>query len=222
MADTHRTKQSDTKTRILDAAEKLFAQNGFKNTSISLLARKARVNQAAVNYHFGSKGALVEQVISRRISPIDRQRMANLQRIKETANRQGYPPAIEDLLRAFIDPAFILTEGAPGEKWFLVIAGRAFSEPDETIRNVFIRHFEPAFLLFAALMKKALPGLPEAVLRWRLHFVLGALSHAMRLCGSHRLTAASAPPPDTTETVVNRLVAFLTTGMDAPDDSANE
>ena len=118
MADTHKTKQSDTKTRILDEAEKLFAQNGFKNTSISLLARKARVNQAAVNYHFGSKGALVEQVISRRISPIDRQRMANLQTIKETAILQGRQPAIEDLLQAYIEPAFILTEAAAGEKWF--------------------------------------------------------------------------------------------------------
>jgi AcrR family transcriptional regulator len=221
MADTHKTKQNDTKTRILDAAEKLFAQNGFKNTSISLLARKARVNQAAVNYHFGSKGALVEQVISRRISPIDRQRMANLQAIEETATRQGCPPATEDLLQAYIEPAFILTEGVPGEKWFLVIAGRAFSEPDETIRNVFIHHFEPAFLLLVALMKEALPGLSDAVLRWRLHFVLGALSHAMRLCGSHRLPVASAPPPDTTETVVHHLVAFLATGMDAPCDLDN-
>ena len=115
-----------------------------------------------------------------------------------------------------------MTEAAAGEKWFLVIAGRAFSEPDETIRNVFIRHFEPAFLLLVALMKEALPGLSEAVLRWRLHFVLGALSHAMRLCGSHRLTVASAPPPDTTETVVKHLVAFLATGMDAPDNTENE
>jgi hypothetical protein len=110
----------------------------------------------------------------------------------------------------------------PGEKWFLVIAGRAFSEPDETIRNVFIRHFEPAFLLLVALMKEALPGLSDAVLRWRLHFVLGALSHAMRLCGSHRLPVASAPPPDTTETVVKHLVAFLATGMNASDDLDNK
>jgi hypothetical protein len=148
--------------------------------------------------------------------------MANLQTIKETAALQGRQPAIEDLLQAYIEPAFILTETAPGEKWFLVIAGRAFSEPDETIRNVFIRHFEPAFLLLVALMKVALPGLSDAVLRWRLHFVLGALSHAMRLCGSHRLPVASAPPPDTTETVVKHLVAFLATGMDAPGDAENQ
>jgi len=221
MADTHKTKQSDTKTRILDEAEKLFAQNGFKNTSISLLARKAHVNQAAVNYHFGSKGALVEQVIVRRLSPINQQRMENLQEVKEAALRQGRRPGIEDLLRAFIEPAFVLTGTAPGEKWFLVIAGRAFSEPDETIRNVFIRHFEPTFLFLDALMKEALPGLSDAALRWRLHFVIGALAHAMRLCGSHRLPVASAPPPDTTETVVNYLVAFLATGMVAPDDLDN-
>jgi hypothetical protein len=71
-------------------------------------------------------------------------------------------------------------------------------------------------------MKEALPGLSDAVLRWRLHFVLGALSHAMRLCGSHRLPVASAPPPDTTETVVKHLVAFLATGMNASDDLDNK
>jgi AcrR family transcriptional regulator len=218
MAETSTPNKKNTKTRILDAAEMLFAQNGFRNTTINLLASKARVNQAAVNYHFGSKGALVEQVISRRISPIDQKRMENLQKIKEAAARQGRRPAVEDLLRAFIAPAFVLTETVPGEKWFLVIAGRAFSEPDETIRNVFIRHFEPIFLLLDALMKEALPRLPEAVRRWRLHFVIGALSHAMRLCGSHRLPVASSPPPDNNETIVNHLVAFLTSGMNAPDD----
>ena len=47
--------QSDTKTRILDGAEQLFAREGFHNTSLRTLTSLASVNLASVNYHFGSK-----------------------------------------------------------------------------------------------------------------------------------------------------------------------
>ena len=57
--------QSDTKQRILDAAEYLFAHDGYRGTSLRAITGKAKVNLAAVNYHFGSKGALLEEVIKR-------------------------------------------------------------------------------------------------------------------------------------------------------------
>ena len=52
--------QHETRTRILDAAEELFMLHGFEGTSMRLLTAKAGVNLAAVNYHFGSKDALIE------------------------------------------------------------------------------------------------------------------------------------------------------------------
>jgi len=45
----------DTKNRILDAAEVLFAERGFADTSLRLITSEADVNLASVNYHFGSK-----------------------------------------------------------------------------------------------------------------------------------------------------------------------
>jgi AcrR family transcriptional regulator len=55
-----------TKERILGAAETLFAQRGFDGASLRQLTSAAGVNLAAVNYHFGSKEKLVEQVFRRR------------------------------------------------------------------------------------------------------------------------------------------------------------
>ena len=217
MADKCETPKRDTKTRILDAAEILFAENGFKNTSIHRLARKARVNQAAVNYHFGSKDALVEKVIERRLCMISRHRMEKLKQIKAAVQRQGRRPDVQTLLRAYIEPALTLTEMTPGERHFLVIVGRALAEPDETIRNIFIRQFEPSFLLLAELMQRALPDVSESVLRWRLHFAIGSLSHVMRLCGSQWPVADLEPQADDTETVLQMLVVFLTSGMTAPN-----
>lgn len=57
--------QSETVERILDAAEQLFAERGFAETSLRLITSKAGVNLAAVNYHFGSKKALIQAVFSR-------------------------------------------------------------------------------------------------------------------------------------------------------------
>src|SRR5205085_2358496 len=62
--------QHETRTRILDAAEELFMQHGFEGTSMRLLTAKAGVNLAAVNYHFGSKDALIEAVFHRRLDPM--------------------------------------------------------------------------------------------------------------------------------------------------------
>ena len=217
MADKCKAPKRDTKTRILDAAEILFAENGFKDTSIYRLARKARVNQAAVNYHFGTKDALVEKVIERRLSMISQRRMENLQQIKTAAQRQGRRPEVHALLRAYIEPALTLTEMTPGERHFLVIVGRALAEPDEAIRNIFIRQFEPSFLLLAELMHSALPDLSESVLRWRLHFAIGSLAHVMRLCGSQWPVEDLEPHAADTETVVKMLISFLTEGMAAPE-----
>ena len=221
MADKSKSPQIDTKTRILDAAEILFAENGFKETSIHCLARKARVNQAAVNYHFGSKDALVEKVIERRLSMISQRRMEKLKQIKAVAQRQGCRPDVPTLLRAYIEPALILMEKTSGERYFLLIVGRALAEPDEAIRNIFIRQFEPSFQLLAELMQNALPDLPESVLRWRLHFAIGSLAHVMRLCGSQWPVADLEPHASDTETVVKLLITFLTEGMAAPEASGD-
>ncbi len=45
----------ETKTKILDVAEQLFASHGFAETSLRGITAKAEVNLASVNYHFGSK-----------------------------------------------------------------------------------------------------------------------------------------------------------------------
>ena len=80
----------ETRTRILDAAEELFMQHGFEGTSMRLLTAKAGVNLAAVNYHFGSKDALIEAVFRRRLDPMNTARIAALEQAR---GRRGRPLA---------------------------------------------------------------------------------------------------------------------------------
>src|SRR6186713_866044 len=83
--------QHETRTRILDAAEELFMLHGFEGTSMRLLTARAEVNLAAVNYHFGSKDALIEALFRRKLDPMNTARIAELDRLEAEANAR--PPA---------------------------------------------------------------------------------------------------------------------------------
>src|SRR6516162_4097843 len=89
-----------TTERILDAAERLFAQHGFDGTSIRAIVDEAKVNLAAVHYHFRSKDALLEAVLTRRISVVNDARLKMLEEVEKAARPK--PPSAEDVLRAFI------------------------------------------------------------------------------------------------------------------------
>src|ERR687896_950954 len=92
--------QHETRTRILDAAEELFMQHGFEGTSMRLLTAEAGVNLAAVNYHFGSKHALIEAVFRRRLDPMNAERVAALERLENLSP--------ESIIRALVGPSLRL------------------------------------------------------------------------------------------------------------------
>src|SRR3982750_1892652 len=100
----------ETRTRILDAAEELFMQHGFEATSMRALTARASVNLAAVNYHFGSKHALIEAVFRRRLDPMNATRIAGLDKLEAT--ERSPPP--EAIIRAFLSPGLPLLEDAKG------------------------------------------------------------------------------------------------------------
>src|SRR5436189_6346555 len=89
----------ETRTRILDAAEELFMLHGFEGTSMRQLTAKAGVNLAAVNYHFGSKDALIEAVFRRRLDPMNAARIAALEKLELEAAGRTLAPAT--VIRAF-------------------------------------------------------------------------------------------------------------------------
>src|SRR5690349_7711707 len=97
---------ADTKTRILDAAEQLFMEHGFEATSLRSLTAAAGVNLAAVNYHFGSKEELFQAVLTRRLDPMNQERIELLERVEREAG--GKPSTVEKILFAMLIPALRL------------------------------------------------------------------------------------------------------------------
>ena len=136
-----------TKERILGAAETLFARHGFAGASLRQVTAAANVNLAAVNYHFGSKDNLIEEVFRRRLDELNARRLDALER------RAGRPTrrTLEDVLGAFIRPALELSLDTAGGHAFMRVLARAYAEHDERLRKFLSDNYGHVLREFAAL-----------------------------------------------------------------------
>ena len=104
----------DTRERLLNAAEQLFAERGISGTTLRALTKAAKVNLAAVHYHFGSKEGLLDAVVERRATAMNQERLRELDELERSAGEGA--PQVEDILRAFFLPGLrSLREGGAGD-----------------------------------------------------------------------------------------------------------
>jgi AcrR family transcriptional regulator len=194
----------DTKTRILDAAEKLFGEKGFDATSLRDITTEADVNLAAVNYHFQSKDTLIEATILRAANPVNGQRLAMLE-------AAGPNATVEQIVEAFVGPVL--------EHDFQPMAplmARVLASPD-TMRRVFKVHMESLSRKFAEAMGAALPELSHAELMWRLHFTAGAMAHTVTRAPMMKDLFGGVLDFDDRKLLIARLVRFAAAGFRAPE-----
>ena len=168
------TARFSTKDRILGAAEELFAQFGFAGTSLRQVTSRADVNIAAVNYHFGSKENLVNEVFRRRMDEMSTQRLAALQ-----AAVEQHPGELEPILSAFVEPALAMAQDRHGGGAFVRVVARAYAEKNEKLRKFLSDHYGHVLREFAKAIAKTVPDLSKEELYWRLDFLAGSLTYAM-------------------------------------------
>jgi len=209
------TEAPSTKERILDAAERLFAERGFAATSLRTITAAARVNLAAVNYHFHSKEALIRAVFARRLGPVNQQRLQLLEACQARAGKG--PPRLEEVLEAFFGPALRLGRGlAQSGINFQRLMGRMYGEPGEHFRSMLQEQFKEVAMRFGEALRKALPALPPVELYWRVHFMIGAMAHTLTGVDYLPLFSEGQCDPSDVEGTVRRLVSFLAAGLRAP------
>jgi AcrR family transcriptional regulator len=204
-----------TKERLLDAAELLFAREGYHRTSLRALTAEAGVNLAAVNYHFGGKEALLGAVFDRRLKPLNVTRMKQLRAVTERADEVG-EPAVEEVLRAFIEPIVEYRSSGPGARDFSTLISRAMAEPDSTARTIFMEQMKPVFLLTFKLLCRALPHLSRSQVFSRLQFAIGAVNRCICLSEKSPLLPRGITPPQKADDILSHLIPFVTAGMEAP------
>ena len=197
---------TDTKQKILDTAERLIAECGYSAISLRHIIAEAEVNLAAIHYHFGSKEELLDEIIHRKIGPVNQERIARLDRLVEEAG--DGPIAVEAVLEAFVVP---MAEAADGNPAFVRFMGRLMAEG---LLPVLVRkHFEGVVTRMVAVLRRALPGLPEEEFAWRMHFMSGTLAHTM--CGVPCFPDLCAVEGDFRSRFA-RLITFLSAGFRAP------
>ena len=205
-----------TKARILDAAESLFMEHGFEATSLRAITTEANVNLAAVNYHFGSKEELFQSVLTRRLDPMNQQRLALLTQFERASAPE--PVACERILTALFLPALDLArDRSRGGENFLRLLGRAYADPAPFIRQFLSDQYAEMIARFKAAFARALPWLPKKELSWRLHFIMGALSYTLAATDALKLIAELTPRQLNDDTaLLRRLAPFLLAGLQSP------
>jgi AcrR family transcriptional regulator len=191
-------------------------QHGFEGASMRMLTAKAGVNLAAVNYHFGSKDALIEAVFRRRLDSMNAERIAELDRLETDAGAR--PLAADSIIRAFTGASLRMIEDARGGgRNFTRLLGRAYTEPAKPIRQLIGQMYAPAMERFKAAFSKALPELPKDELVWRMHFMFGTLAYTLAATDTVQLIAGAKPEDRYDARLLqDRLTAFMSGGLLAP------
>src|SRR5450631_568164 len=162
----------DTRQKILDTAERLIGEQGYAATSLRQIIAEAGVNLAAVHYHFGSKEELLDAAVARKVTPVNEARVAWLDRVEAEAG--SGPIVVEKVLEAFLIPTAEVASRNPG---FVRLMGRMLAEG--MMPRIVERHFQATGQRFVSALRRAVPELPQEELMWRVHFMVGAMAHAM-------------------------------------------
>ncbi|MBV0932172.1 TetR family transcriptional regulator [Marinobacterium sp. A346] len=208
---------SDTASRIIHAAEKLFAEQGFKETTMRQITSQADVNLAAVNYHFGSKQGLIQSVAQHSLNPLCDAIDAGL----DAFNVQQQTPGLDALLQIL---ARALVRVHQRNDYSLAVLMRLLDQAYRPIQQElqgFIRaEYGTRISVFLHYLRQQAMPLSEREFFWRLHFLMGSV--IFTLSNMHALIALDQPgaEPDAAaevEHILQRMVPFICAGMAAPE-----
>jgi AcrR family transcriptional regulator len=213
-------KRLQTRTAVLDAAERLFSERGVDGASVRDITAAAAANLGAINYHFGSKDALVMEVFARRLEPINRARIARLDSLEEAA--RGKPVELSQIVEAFVRPGLEIPLDASNREGVVVVRliNRCLAEPNPALKKFVEEQFAEVAERFDAAILRSARGLSREELFWRMIFFLGALHQGqevwMRFDQFPRPGANAAVSRPSQEEFIRFIVSFVTAGMREP------
>lgn len=211
------TTTADTRERILDVAEALFAEGGYDATSIRNVAAEANVAIAVVTYHVGPKADLFDAVIKRRAVMMGEMRSAALS--DALASTAGVPVPIEVLAKAYVMP-FLQFARTHDRGWqnFAILMGRLSNSPHGT--DVIRRYYDDVARAYLAEMYRSLPGAsPDSVVVG----FLGMVSLMLFVCaGTNRLEALVGDVGSalSEQSLIEHVLNFCVSGLIGMETSA--
>ncbi|GGP76659.1 MULTISPECIES: TetR/AcrR family transcriptional regulator [Shewanella] len=206
--------RTDTKTRILDAAEKLFAERGFSETSLRLITSKAEVNLASVNYHFGSKKELIRAVLARYLDVFMPSAAIEINRLHHAPEHAS----LNEIFSALIKPLLELNKVRNGGTIiFLQLLGRGYIESQGHLRWFITTHYGEHLATFVKAVAASAPHIPPAEMFWRLHFTLGTIVFTMASADAlNEIAAADYGEHNNTEAIIRKVIPYMAAGVAVP------
>ena len=207
-------RSTDTKERLLEAAERLFAMRGYAGLTLREVGEEARANVAAANYHFGSKEGLIMEVLRQRVAPVNAERLRMLKEAKVRAS--GEPLRPDEIFEALLLPIGRAAVGNEGpDSTFMQLLGRSFTEPTDFLEKVHRDLFGRLAETFFRELARTYPDANTGELFWNLHFVVATMLGA--LAQHRRVTVLSGGACDECDVdgMLRRLITFATAGFSA-------
>lgn len=206
--------QADTVTRILDSAEQLFAEKGFAETSLRMITTRAKVNLAAVNYHFGSKKDLIQAVFARFLTPFTQKLDKELQSVVDSKGEPDFQDVLGVLART------MLTGVESNDNYnklsvFMRLLGLAYTQAQGHLRRFLNENYAHTYMHFIGYLKAAHPTLSTDEIFWRIHFAIGSAVFTMSSIEVLRSMAHADTGHDASvEKVMAMLIPFLAAALE--------
>ena len=209
---SHRSEK--TRIRLLKSTESIFANLGFGGLTMREVANRSQANLASAHYHFGSKEAMVLEMLKTRVQPINRRRMECLEEARCLTD--GNPLTTRQILRALILPiGEEIAKSAHTRQTLAQLVARSFTEPARFIERMHRKFFGELCEVFMDELPKTHPMVKEEDLYWNLHLaissMLGALAQHRRL---REFSKGTCDEDDTCD-MIERLINFVTHGFEA-------
>ena len=166
-----------TTDRILDAAEVEFAAHGFVETSVRTITTKAKVNLAAVNYHFGSKKGLIQAVTDRFLGPLSQQLQIQLNAYEKSAHQsQNDEHELRNLFNILAQSCqYVAQHNHHSLAVFARLINTAYSQSQGHLRKHLTKQYGASFLYFMKILRQFMPVMTNEQFFWRFHYLLGML-----------------------------------------------
>ncbi|MFP4674544.1 MAG: TetR/AcrR family transcriptional regulator, partial [Opitutales bacterium] len=206
-------KTGHTRERIVAAAEKLFAEKGFRAMTLRDVTHEAGVNLAAVNYHFGSKRDLMRAVIRSHFEPINTARIERLDAL--VAEHQPHSIPLEAIFYALFSPLFefaTLKDGTIHHSLIQLI-GRSITEPAAFVRTMHNEFFLEPSRLFIQQLHRTCSDLPEEEIQYRFFFATSTLIGTIVKQSRLEMISENKLSGQDTEPLLKHLVAFTVSGF---------
>ena len=201
-----------TRARILDAAEDVFAREGYFAATIRGITQAAGAELSLSRYYFGSKDELFRQVVARRADAICAMLEASLMRASEAG-----PPGLRAVVEAMVIPATQkLACGDPGWRNYLqLLAGFGPLAQRHDLLAPWRERYAPTAAAYRRALAAAMPGASENVVAWGLHFLQSLVGHALLDVGVTRHVAGDVEAPVAWAELREQLVRHVVGGLRA-------